>query len=233
MTTPSMIMKRPAGSFPKSPAKWARKSEYATKENISIERTQDEQAMLDKLLAGIDASVFDEFGLSPVKPTKRATSQSLPLSLHEPNPSHPSSAGPLASRRSQSRRSPVPVVYDLGPTEKECHASESDLPIKTKLDIGPQSFDDTLLDIDFDMADMSAFEDDLETVPRPAVSSIGLRYRLTAGSISYPASRCTPCARRIPRDSMVQRNCTATFRRVDRHGWTPYGDWLLELDEAG
>ena len=176
---------------------------------------KDEKALLDDLMAGLDASVFDNFEVSPVKPTHRQSHSPVKVKVETDSGSYsanrrPSPAkrlGPrgslspskqqthvdrtplrgiassfLASSLDHTKTSPIrpPKAVTTKTVKREpLSRAEADVKVETgfssdvkkvlslpdhlvlEKDVKPKLFDEDLVDFDFDLSDLSAFEDDL------------------------------------------------------------------------
>ncbi|WVQ99969.1 hypothetical protein IAU59_007112 [Kwoniella sp. CBS 9459] len=192
----------------------------------------DEKALMDDLLAGLDADMFDGIASSPVRPTSLHGSQKspvrsqkrkhvevkveMPLSpvkIQPPAPGKRKSLGAESHKQVEVPRSAfAPTLVRLGPrphTEPQPDHSlrgrpshPHDLLDNVKLDVQPKDeqamktepefADEDLFGLDFDLNDLSAFEEDLF-----GAASSSMNYPLSNPARPPPPSgyKPTPWAR--------------------------------------
>jgi len=135
---------------------------------------KDEKALMDDLMAGLDASVFDNSELSPVKQVHPARTPRSPLKVKIEN------GTPIQLRISPVKREPSPHPYELDMWRPQVKV---DLDVKVEVvpsenvsvagvDSKTGLHDEDFLEFDFGLADMSAFDDDLLLKPEAVEVSV-------------------------------------------------------------
>ncbi|WVF72768.1 hypothetical protein IAT40_007586 [Kwoniella sp. CBS 6097] len=201
--------------------------------NRDEKNDKDEKALMDDLLAGLDAGMFEGIGSSPVRPRSTQASQKSPSKSQKrkhvevkvemrplsPVKIHSTSAGKRKSlglepakkvEPGPSRSAFAPTIVQMGPPHrvesaanhalKREHSSPRLPAVNIKPDIKeiikdePQLEDEDLFGLDFDLNDLSAFEEDLYGVQPASVKYPILnpaRPPPPPGYKSTPWARCT------------------------------------------
>jgi hypothetical protein len=138
----------------------------------------EELALMEDLMAGIDASVFEKYELSsPIKPirlqSKRIKQEHIKVKAERGSPPPDRSKPALVKTDQVSERKPViPIEIKVESATKHvevkaklgtAEGSELRLEISEKaaVDLKQDEFEDELFEFDFDLADLSALDNDL------------------------------------------------------------------------
>ncbi|WWC63257.1 uncharacterized protein I303_105857 [Kwoniella dejecticola CBS 10117] len=190
-----------------SPSKRRKLSSASQKSNNHDGKTTSaEQAMMDDLLAGLDASAFDNTQSSPVNPKSRPSSQTLtsPIRSQKPKRKHvdiklehvevksepfsPTKRIVLSPKKPKLSKSPLKAKKAFAPTlvkhvdiRSERSREQSPIHIKSEIidpaevvckkeiRVEPKLEDEELYTFDFDLNDLSAFDEDLLEAPGPRI----------------------------------------------------------------
>ncbi|KAK6910521.1 hypothetical protein I203_104553 [Kwoniella mangroviensis CBS 8507] len=164
--------------------------------------TQDEKALMDDLMAGLDASMFDAIGSSPIRPKSNKSSQASPVQS-QPKRKHvevkieplsPIKKINVSPRKKKAQRSPIkekagnafaptwtkspakikkekaisqakPQVEASVKQEIEIGIAQDEPVFKEDIQVKPELADEDLYDFDFDLNDLTAFEEELLGLP--------------------------------------------------------------------
>ena len=122
--------------------------------------SKDEKALLDDLMAGLDASVFDNYEVSPVKPTATMGATRPPLKVKHVVVS-PTRPGFRPVKRKLSSRTPPPDLDVMFGKAEPDLKPEEDVVKDVGNDAKDAICDEESYDFDFDLADPLTFDEDL------------------------------------------------------------------------
>ena len=128
---------------------------------------KDERALMDDLMAGLGASVFDHFQVSPVKAKPVARAVRSPLKILKSVAASTIQHKPNSEDRRAFLRPTTPAVQSKPRNDRDsriCNPEDEDL-ASVKQDPNPELVNEDIFDVDFDLADLSAFDDDLLLKP--------------------------------------------------------------------
>ena len=131
---------------------------------------KDEKTLMDQLMAGLDASMFENIVSSPVRPRSQKPSQRSPLGVKRDSFIKPQSPG----KRSRPK-DPIRIKVEHQPRVENIMQDDLCPPVFVPVEASPienkaEEWDDPGFLVDFDLGDLSAFDEDLALPILPRVS---------------------------------------------------------------